>query len=131
MSVERHRFVPSRNVSLWMGLNPGRLFRVQMIPLVRQCLASGTLFDDDYKVCPHWTRLLSGEIADLTLSRDVDEEDEVHAAGMVANPGNRCLGANACQAALVAILGDGDPVAGTMPPGTWKAAFGEVKTGTE
>ena len=95
-------------------------------------LAGGTLFDADYKVCPRQTRLQSGGIADLTLSRDAGEEDEVHAAWTVANPGNRRLAANACRVSLVAILddNDGDPVVKALSLGTRKAAFDQVKTGT-
>ena len=95
-------------------------------------LAGGTLFDADYKVCPRQTRLQSGGIADLTLSRDAGEEDEVHAAWTVANPGNRRLAANACRVSLVAILddNDGDPVVKALSLGTRKAAFDQVKAGT-
>ena len=96
-------------------------------------LAGGTLFDADYQVCPHQTRLQSGEIADLTLSRDAEEEDEVHAAWTVTNPGNWHLAANAYRASLVAILDDhdGSPVAKSLSLGTRKVTFDKVKTGTE
>ena len=37
-------------------------------------LAAGDLFDDDYKDCPHKTRLRDGQIADLSVNRDSDDE---------------------------------------------------------
>ena len=55
-------------------------------------LVGGALCADDHGVCPRRTRLRSGRIADLALSRDAGKEDAVHAAWPVANPGNRPLG---------------------------------------
>ena len=85
-----------------------------------------------HRVCPRQTRLRSGGIADLSLSRDAGEKDEVHAAWPVANPGNRHLVVNACRASLVAILddNDGDPIVRSLSLGTRKAAFDQVRTGT-
>ena len=145
-SVERHRFVPSRKASLWMGLNPGRLSVSQGFPLSGSALpvplalgvnsgtgkAGDTLFDADHRVRPHQTRLQSGGIADPTLSRDFDEEDEVHAAWTAAHPGHRRLGANACRASLAAILddNDGDPVGQGPVPGHPQGRLRPGRTGT-
>ena len=96
-------------------------------------LAGGDLFDDDYRDCPHRTRLRDGQIADLTLSRNAEEEDEVHAAWTATHPDTWGLGHNAYHASLVVILDDhhGDPVARKVSLGTREATFDKVKTGTE
>ena len=55
-------------------------------------LAAGDLFDDDYKDCPHKTRLRDGQIADLSVNRDSDEEDEVNVAWSATDPATWGLG---------------------------------------
>ena len=96
-------------------------------------LAGGDLFDNDYRDCPHRTRLRDGQIADLTLSRNAEEEDEVHAAWTATHPATWGLGHNAYHASLVVILDDhhGAPVARKVSLGTREATFDKVKTGTE
>ena len=71
-----YRFVQSRNTFLLPDLNPGGCSLSEGFPLSGSTLvvisgtslAGDTLFDD-CKDCPYRTRLRSGEIADLTLSR--------------------------------------------------------------
>ena len=101
-------------------------------PRRRRLPGRGTLFDNDHKVCPRQTRLRSGRIADLSPSRDAGEEDKVHAAWTVTNPGNRRPAANACRASLVAILddNDGSPIARSLSPGARRTAFDQVGIGT-
>ena len=96
-------------------------------------LAGGDLFDDDYQDCPVATRLRQGEIADLTLSRDSDEESEVHVAWTGTHPGTWNLGPNAYHTSLVVILDDhhGEPVTRTVSLNTRQITFDKVKTGTE
>ena len=96
-------------------------------------LAGGDLFDDDYRDCPYRTRLRQGEIANLTLSRDTEEEDEVHVAWTGTHPGTWNLGPNAYHTSLVVILDDhhGEPVTQTVSLNTRELTFDQVRTGTE
>ena len=96
-------------------------------------LAGGDLFDDDYRDCPYRTRLRQGEIANLTLARDTDEEDAVHAAWTGTRADTWGLGPNAFHTALVVILDDhhGEPVTQTVSLNTRQITFDTVKTGTE
>ena len=55
-------------------------------------LAGGDLFDDNYQDCPVATRLRQGEIANLTLARDTDEEDDVNVAWAVTDASTWGLG---------------------------------------
>ncbi len=93
--------------------------------------AAGDLFDDDYKDCPTKTRLRDGQISDLTVARDSDEEDEVNVSWVVTDPASWGLGANAYSTSLVAILDDGELHTKTLSLGTSKATFDGVTTGTE
>ena len=101
----------------WVG---SILLALPVPTLFRQCWPRrrqpGDLFDGNHRDCPAATRLRHGGIADPTLSRNTEEQDEVHAAWPVANPGNRCPGADA----LVVIPEDNDgvPVAKSMSLGT-------------
>ena len=95
-------------------------------------LAAGDLFDDDYRDCPAKTRLREGQIADLTVSRDAEEADEVNIAWAATDPATWGLGANTYSTSLVVLLDDGgDLEAQTLSLGTRKATFTGVAAGTE
>ena len=96
-------------------------------------LAAGDLFDDAYKDCPHKTRLREGQIADLSVNRDSDDEDHVNVSWSATDPATWGLGPNAYTTSLVVILDDqdGDPVAKTLSLGSTKTTFEGIKTGTE
>ena len=95
--------------------------------------AAGDLFDDDYQDCPVRTRLRDGEIADLTLARDAEEEDEVNVSWAVTDPATWGLGSNAYSTSLVVLLDDGvnDLQAKTVSLGTQKQTFSGVATGAK
>ena len=95
-------------------------------------LAAGDLFDDDYADCPHKTRLRDGQIADLTVNRDAEEENEVNVAWAATDPATWGLGSNAYSTSLVVILSDGGSTqTETLSLGTRKTTFEGVATGTE
>ncbi len=96
-------------------------------------LAAGDLFDDAYKDCPHKTRLRDGQIDDLAVNRDADDEDHVNVSWSATDPATWGLGPNAYTTSLVVILDDqdGDPVAKTLSLGSTKTTFEGIKTGTE
>ncbi len=95
-------------------------------------LAAGDLFDDDYADCPHKTRLRDGQIADLTVARDAEEEDHVNVAWAATDPATWGLGSNAYSTSLVVILDDGgDLETRTLALGSRTATFEGVATGTE
>ena len=96
-------------------------------------LAGGDLFDDDYRDCPYRTRLRQGEIANLTLSRDTEEEEEVNVAWTATHADTWGLGPNAFHTSLVVILDDhhGEPVTQTVSLNTREITFDQVRTGTE
>ena len=96
-------------------------------------LAAGDLFDDAYRDCPHKTRLRDGQIDDLTVNRDADDEDHVNVSWTATDPATWGLGPNAYSTSLVVILDDkdGDPVAKTLSLGSTKTTFEGIKTGTE
>ena len=92
--------------------------------------AAGDLFDDDYHDCPAKTRLRDGQIADLTLARDAEEEDHVNVAWEATDPATWGLGANAYHTSLVLLLDDGGDLASkTLSLGTRKATFSGVAPG--
>ena len=95
--------------------------------------AAGDLFDDDYHDCPAKTRLRDGQIADLTLARDAEEENEVNVSWATTDPATWGLGTNAYRTSLVVLLDDGvnDLKAQTLSLGTRKKTFSGVATGTE
>ncbi len=101
--------------------------------LDRGAHAAGDLFDDAYKDCPHKTRLREGQIADLSVNRDSDDEDHVNVSWSATDPATWGLGPNAYSTSLVVILDDkdGDPVAKTLSLGSTKTTFEGIKTGTE
>ena len=92
-------------------------------------LAAGDLFDDDYKDCPYKTRLRDGQIDDLSVNRDSDEEDHVNVAWTATDPATWGLGPNAYRTSLVVILDDGDSSTETLSLGSRKATFEGVETG--
>ena len=94
-------------------------------------LAAGDLFDDDYKDCPHKTRLRDGQISDLSVNRDSDDEDEVNVSWAATDPATWGLGPNAYSTSLVVILDDGSPNTETLSLGSRKTTFDEVDTGRE
>ena len=114
---------------------------LKSIPLVLLALivasgtsfAGGDLFDDDYFDCPARTRLQGGQIADLTVSRDSDDADEVNVSWTSTDPGSWGLGSNAFNAFLVLLLDDddGDPMSQSLSLGLNKTTFDGVKTGAE
>ncbi len=95
-------------------------------------LAAGDLFDDDYSDCPHRTRLRDGQISDLSVNRDSEEEDEVNVSWAATDPATWGLGPNAYSTSLVVILDDGTTVqTEDMALGARKTTFDTVATGTE
>ena len=94
-------------------------------------LAAGDLFDDDYKDCPHKTRLRDGQIADLSVNRDSDDEDEVNVSWAATDPATWGLGPNAYSTSLVVILDDGSSNTETLSLGSKKTTFDGVDTGRE
>ena len=94
-------------------------------------LAAGDLFDDDYKDCPHKTRLRDGQIADLSVNRDSDDEDHVNVSWSATDPATWGLGSNAYSTSLVVILDDGSSNTETLSLGSRKTTFEGVDTGVE
>lgn len=94
-------------------------------------LAAGDLFDDDYSDCPHKTRLRDGQISDLSVNRDSDDEDHVNVSWAATDPATWGLGANAYSTSLVVILDDGSSSTETLSLGSRKTTFEGVETGTE
>ncbi len=96
-------------------------------------LAGGDLFDDDYFDCPARTRLQGGQIADLTVSRDSEDADEVNVSWTSTDPASWGLGSNAFNTFLVLLLDDddGDPLSQSLSLGLNKTTFDGVKTGAE
>ena len=94
-------------------------------------LAAGDLFDDDYKDCPHKTRLRDGQISDLSVARDSDDEDEVNVSWAATDPATWGLGPNAYSTSLVVILDDGSLNTETLSLGSKKTTFDGVDTGRE
>ena len=95
-------------------------------------LAAGDLFDDDYSDCPYKTRLRDGQISDLAVARDSDEENEVNVSWAASDPATWGLGPNAYNTSLVVILDDGSYTqTETLSLGSRKITFEAVDTGTE
>lgn len=96
-------------------------------------LAGGDLFDADYNNCPAWTRLSAGQVRDLAVSRDADDENTVHIAWRATDPDTWGLGPNVFNAQLVVMLNDGDgsPSSQSLSLGTRRTSFDGVRTGTE
>ncbi len=95
-------------------------------------LAAGDLFDNAYQDCPTKTRLRDGQIADLAIARDAEEEDEVNVSWAATDPATWGLGPNTYSTSLVVILDDGgDLETQTLSLGSRKATFEGVATGTE
>ena len=95
-------------------------------------LAAGDLFDNAYQDCPTKTRLRDGQIADLAMARDAEEEDEVNVSWAATDPATWGLGTNTYSTSLVVILDDGgDLETQTLSLGSRKTTFEGVATGTE
>ena len=95
-------------------------------------LAAGDLFDDDYRDCPARTRLREGQIADLAVARDAEEEAEVNVSWAATDPASWGLGPNTYRTSLVLLLDDGtQKQTRTVALGTRKVAFDKVDTGVE
>ena len=92
-------------------------------------LAAGDLFDDDYLDCPTKTRLRDGQISDLMVARDSDEEDEVNVSWSATDASSWGLGPNAFDTSLVVILNDGTNHTETMKLGQRKVTFDDIETG--
>ncbi|MYA05435.1 MAG: hypothetical protein F4Y37_12625 [Caldilineaceae bacterium SB0664_bin_22] len=92
-------------------------------------LAAGDLFDDDYKDCPHKTRLRDDQISDLSVARDSDDENEVNVSWAATDPSTWGLGPNAYSTSLVVILDDGSLNTETLSLGSKKTTFDGVDTG--
>ena len=95
--------------------------------------AAGDLFDDAYYDCPHRIRMRAGEIANLAVARDADDEDHVNVSWTTTDPATWGLGPNTYRTSLVVILddSDGDPEVKTLSLGTKKTTFEDVNTGTK
>ena len=95
--------------------------------------AAGDLFDDAYYDCPHRIRMRTGEIANLAVARDADDEDHVNVSWTATDPATWGLGPNTYRTSLVVILddNDGDPEVKTLSLGTKKTTFEGVNTGTK
>ena len=95
--------------------------------------AAGDLFDDAYYDCPHRIRMRAGEIANLAVARDADDEDHVNVSWTTTDPATWGLGPNTYRTSLVVILddSDGDPEVKTLSLGTKKTTFEGVNTGTK
>ena len=109
------------------------LVLLALVVLSGGSLAAGDLFDDNYSDCPHKTRLRDGQIADLTLARDAEEETEVNVSWAATDPATWGLGANAYSTSLVVLLDDGenDLQTKTVSLGTQKQTFTGVATGAK
>ncbi len=96
-------------------------------------LAGGDLFDDDYRDCPHGTRLRDGQIADLSVVRDAEEADEVVVSWSGTDPAAWGLGVNTYDTALVLLLDDGGdaPQVRSLSLASRKTTFEGVRTGAE
>lgn len=95
-------------------------------------LAAGDLFDDDYSDCPHKTRLRDGQISDLSVTRDSEDEDEVNVSWGATDPDTWGLGPNAYNTSLVVILDDGTTTqTETLSLAKRKITFDGVDTGTK
>ncbi len=92
-------------------------------------LAAGDLFDDDYKDCPYKTRLRDGQIDDLAVARDSDDEDHVNVSWTATDPATWGLGPNAYRTSLVVLLDDGSTKDETLSLGSRKVTFDGVETG--
>jgi len=114
------------------------LLRIALLALLGLAVISGSsfaggdLFDADYRDCPARTRLREGQISDLAVARDADEEDEVNVSWSATDPAIWGLGSNTYNTSLVVLLDDGgDLDAQTLSLGTRKATFTGVETGTK
>jgi len=119
-----------RNALLRIGLL-ALLVALTMVGVGGSSLAAGDLFDDDYKDCPHKTRYRGGQIADLSVNRDADDEDEVNVSWAATDPATWSLGSNAYRTSLVVILDDGSTKTKTLSLGSRKTTFDGVDTGRE
>ncbi len=73
-----------------------------------------------------------GEIADLTVARDAEDENEVNVSWAATDPATWGLGSNAYSTSLVVILDDGgDLETRTLSLGSRKTTFEGVATATE
>ena len=121
------------------GRTGSRLLRVVLMALLGWVvaggggLAAGDLFDDDYRDCPHQTRLRDGQIADLRVARDAEEADEVVVSWAGTDPATWGLGANAYDTSLVLLLDDGgsDAHVRKLALARRKATFEGIRTGAE
>ena len=111
------------------------LLRIALLALLGLAVISGSsfgggdLFDADYRDCPARTRLRAGQISDLAVARDAEEEDEVNVSWAATEPATWGLGSNAYSTSLVVLLDDGgDLKAKTLSLGTRQATFADVDT---
>lgn len=103
-----------------------------LVVLCGGSVVAGDLFDDGYQDCPHRTRLRDGQIADLTLVRDAEDESEVNVSWTATDPATWGLGPNAYRGSLVVMLDDGGNLATkTLSLGMRQATFDEVATGVQ
>lgn len=95
--------------------------------------ARGDLFDVHYADCPSWSRLSAGQVRDLAVSRDADDENTVHVAWEATDPNTWGMGPNTFNTQLVVILddGDGSPESQSLALGARRTTFDDVETGTE
>lgn len=91
--------------------------------------AGGDLFDSSYEDCPTKTRLRDGQISNLTVARDSDDEDHVNVSWAATDPSTWGLGPNAFDTTLVVLLDDGDINKASESLGTMKTTFEDIETG--
>ncbi|MDE0672773.1 MAG: hypothetical protein OXH72_13635 [Caldilineaceae bacterium] len=77
------------------------------------------------------TRLRDGQISDLSVNRDSDEEEEVNVSWATTDPETWGLGPNKFRTSLVVILDDGSSHTESESLGTTKVTFDDVGTGRE
>ncbi len=109
--------------STWLAL-------LALVLLGSGSLAGGDLFDDDYRDCPARTRLRAGQVTDLAVARDAEQEAAVNVSWTATDPATWGLGPNTYTTALAVLLDDGTKTqTRTVSLGTRKVSFDEVDTG--
>jgi hypothetical protein len=75
--------------------------------------------------------LRDGQISDLSVNRDSDDEDHVNVSWAATDPATWGLGPNAYSTSLVVILDDGSNHSKVLSLGSRSTTFEGVETGTE
>ena len=98
---------PAGDCVKWGGRAARRLLLLLLTVMGWAAFVGGDIFDDAYRDCPAATRLRDGQIADLTVTRDADDEDTVNVAWAATDPATWGLGGNAFRTSLVLLLDGG------------------------